>query len=413
MHLDVNTLFIVTTNVEALLGLLLLFVWVQNTAITAVAWWSFAHFFRAASIALFGLYGSVPDLISIDLANALLFTAYATLWTGARVFENRPVEPVYLVTGAVLWLLVCRLPILAEAPSVRVLVASGIITAYIWLACYEFCRERSERLVSRWPAVSLLFAHGALFLLRTPLIAILPGPQEGMFASVWLTAISFEALLLTISIAFILLAMVKERTELLHRTAVTVDPLTGMANRRSFLQDAAALAKRYVSHPRPTAVLAIDLDNFKSINDRFGHASGDRILEIFADAARQIVRSSDPIGRLGGDEFAAILYDVSPEKAEAVAERIRTLFAQSAIDVDGKPIAATLSIGIAHCDGPMLDLQGLLARADQALYFAKKNGRDRVEIAASTDVMLNRVKLDDAPLQPDAVAGAAQAKSAV
>jgi len=83
MNLDVNTLFQVTIYVEAILGLLLLFAWVQNSSIHAVAWWGFAHIIRAASVLLFGMYGSVPDLISIDLANALLFTAFAVTWTGA------------------------------------------------------------------------------------------------------------------------------------------------------------------------------------------------------------------------------------------------------------------------------------------------------------------------------------------
>ena len=170
MNLDVNTLFMVTIYVEAILGLLLLFAWVQNTQIYAVAWWGFAHLIRAGSVVLFGMYGSVPDLITIDLANALLFTAFAVTWTGARVFDGRPVEPVYLVTGAVLWLLVCRLPVLADAvDDCASLIASGIITAYTWLTAYEFWRGRSEPLVSRWPAIFMLFAHGALFLLRTPL----------------------------------------------------------------------------------------------------------------------------------------------------------------------------------------------------------------------------------------------------
>ena len=77
IDLDVNTLFLVTIYVEAILGLLLLFAWVQNTAIYAVAWWGFADLLRAASIVLFGMFGSVPDVVSIDLANALLFTAFA------------------------------------------------------------------------------------------------------------------------------------------------------------------------------------------------------------------------------------------------------------------------------------------------------------------------------------------------
>jgi diguanylate cyclase (GGDEF)-like protein len=411
MSLDVNTLFMVTIYVEAILGLLLLFAWVQNTAIRAVAWWGFAHLIRAASVVLFGMYGTAPDLITIDLANALLFTAFAVTWTGARVFDGRPVEPVYLVTGAVLWLLVCRLPVLADAVDTRSMIASGIITAYTWLTAYEFWRGRSEPLVSRWPAIFMLFAHGALFLLRTPLAAALPwAPNNQMLASVWLTVLSFEALLFTISIAFILLAMAKERTELRHRTAAMVDPLTGMANRRSFLQDAAHLAKRHSANPRPTAVLLIDLDHFKSINDRFGHALGDRALEIFADAARQSVRSTDLLGRLGGEEFAAVLSDTSRDKAVAVAERIRESFAKAAREVEGRPVCATVSIGLVHCQDAALDVAEQLAQADQALYYAKERGRNRVEVA-SLDMVLKR-KDESAAVSANATAEPVAAKSA-
>ena len=384
MNLDVYTLFMVTIYVEAILGLLLLFVWAQNTAIHAVAWWGFAHLLRAASIVLFGLYGRAPDLITIDLANALLFSAFALTWTGARVFGGRPVEPVYLVTGAVIWLLVCRLPVLADAVDTRALIASSIITAYTWLAAFEFWRGRAEPLVSRWPVIFMLFAHGALFLLRTPLVALLPRTltSDTMFGSVWMSVLSFDALLLTISIAFILLAMAKERTELRHRTAAMVDPLTGIANRRSFLHDANILAKRHSISPNPTAVMLIDLDHFKSINDRFGHAIGDRVLEVFTEAARASLRAADLIGRLGGEEFAAVLIDASAEKAVAAAERIRETFVKAAREVDNCPVGATVSIGVAHCAEMVLDMPRLLAQADEALYFAKERGRNRVEVAS-------------------------------
>jgi diguanylate cyclase (GGDEF)-like protein len=391
MHLDVNTLFMVTIYVEAILGLLLLFVWAQNTQVYAVCWWGFAHLIRAGSVVLFGMYGTVPDLISIDLANALLFTAFAVTWTGARVFDGRPIEPVYMVTGAVLWLLVCRLPVLADAVNIRALIASGIITTYTWLTAYEFWRGREEKLVSRWPAIFMLFAHGALFLLRTPLVMLLPwSPADTMLGSVWLTVLSFEALLFTISVAFILLAMAKERTELRHRNAAMLDPLTGIANRRAFLQDAQLLAKRHIGNPRPTAVLLIDLDHFKSINDRFGHALGDRVLEIFTESARKSVRSTDLLGRLGGEEFAAVLRDTSRDKAVAVAERIRDNFAQAAQEVDGRPVGATVSIGLAYCQEAALDVAELLAQSDQALYFAKEHGRNRVEIATLDTVETRR-----------------------
>jgi diguanylate cyclase (GGDEF)-like protein len=407
MKLDINTLFMVTIYVEVILGLLLLFVWTQNTAVHAVCWWGFAHLIRASSVVVFGMYGSVPDLISIDVANVLLVTSFAVTWTGARVFDGRPVEPVYMVTGAVLWLLICRLPVLADAVAARALIASGIITTYTWLTAFEFWRGREEKLVSRWPAIFMLFAHGALFLLRTPLVMLLPwSPIDTILGSVWLTVLSFEALLFTISVAFILLAMAKERTELRHRNAAMLDPLTGIANRRSFLLDAQSLAKRHGADPKPTAVLLIDLDHFKSINDRFGHALGDRVLEIFTQAARQAVRATDLLGRLGGEEFAAVLIDTSRDKAAAAAERIRTAFAQAAKEVDGRPVGATLSIGLAYCEEMVFDVQEMLAQSDQALYFAKERGRNRVEIASLEMIMACK------PSRKPASAGSIMAVSA-
>jgi diguanylate cyclase (GGDEF)-like protein len=399
MNLDVNTLLLVTIYVEALLGLLLLFAWAQNTAICGVAWWGFAHLLRAASVMLFGLYGAVSDLVSIDLANTLLLTSFAVTWTGARVFDHHRPQPILLFGGAALWLIACRIPGFAHAYDVRVLMSSAIITTYTWATAYEFWRGRDEPLVSRWPAIFLLFAHGALYLLRTPFGAMLPWSRTGnqMFASVWLTVLSFEALLFTIAIAFILLAMAKERTEYRHKTAALVDPLTGVANRRAFLQDGETQLKRQTTDPRPTAVMLLDLDNFKSINDRFGHAVGDRVLEMFADVASSSLRHADLFGRLGGEEFAALLRDATSERALAVAEQIRTEFAAAAREVQGQPIAATVSIGVVISHDAVLDLSALLAQADHALYRAKDSGRNRVEIA-SIELILDRAMRDAADL---------------
>ena len=399
MNLDVNTLFLVTVYVEAILGLLLLFAWAQNSSIMAVAWWGFADLLRAGSVMLFGWYGAVSDLISIDLANALLFTTFALTWTGARVFDHRRPQPILLFSGAVLWLIASRIPAVVDSFNLRVLLSSGIITAYTWATAYEFWRGRSEPLVSRWPAIFMLFAHGALYLLRTPLGALLPwsATNNAVFESVWLTVLSFEALLFTISIAFILLAMAKERTEYCHKTAALIDPLTGIANRRAFLQDGQAQLKRQAANPRPTAVMLLDLDNFKSINDRFGHAIGDRVLAIFADVASGCVRRIDLFGRLGGEEFAALLRDTTRDRALIVAEQIRACFADATRDVDGRPVVATVSIGIAVSHDAVLDLSALLAQADHALYCAKDGGRNRIEVA-SLELILDRAKRGSADL---------------
>jgi diguanylate cyclase (GGDEF)-like protein len=393
MALDFNTLFLVTIYVEAILGLLLLFAWVQNTAIYAVAWWGFADLLRAASIVLFGLYGTVSDLISIDLANVLLFTSFAFTWNGARLFDHRKPQWILVFAGAALWLVVSRIPAVAGSWDLRVLASSGIITAYTWAAAYEFWRGRSEPLVSRWPTIFMLFAQGCLYLLRTPIGAMLPWRPANMdmYNSVWLTVLSFDALLFTISIAFILLAMAKERTEYRHKTASLIDPLTGIANRRAFLQDAEAQLKRQMTDPRPTAVLLLDLDNFKSINDRFGHAMGDRVLQMFAEVGSGCMHRFDIFGRLGGEEFAAVLVNTTRERALAVAEEIRATFADATREIESKPVVATVSIGLVISYDAVLDLSALLAQADHALYRAKDDGRNRIEIA-SIELILDRVK---------------------
>jgi diguanylate cyclase (GGDEF)-like protein len=388
MNLDVNTLFLVTIYVEAMLGLLLLFAWVQNSAITAVAWWGSAHLLRAASVVLFGMYESAPDWITIDLSNAILFTSFAATWTGARIFGGRSPSYIGLFSGALLWVVVCRIPAISQSMEARIMISSFIVAGYTWAAAFEFWRGRSEPLVSRWPAIFMLFAHGSLFLLRTPLSAVMPWiPNSQVFESVWLTVLSFEALLFTIAIAFILLAMAKERTEFLHKTASLIDPLTGIPNRRAFLEGAAAMAERIDAEPRPTAVLLIDLDHFKSINDSFGHALGDRVLQVFAETAGANIAPSDLLGRLGGEEFAIALYDVDRERAKDVAEAIRRSFEEIASEVDGVPVAATCSIGIAVNEEGPLDTSELLARADEALYSAKERGRNRCELASTEFVL--------------------------
>ena len=380
MDLDLNTLFMVTMHVEIILGLLLFFAWTQSFSKRALAWWGSAHLMRAVSIMLFGMHGSVPSSLSIDFANAVLFASFALIWSGARVFDRRSPEPAFALVGVAVWLLVCRLPVPVEF---RTLVGSGIVTTYLWLAAFEFWRGRAEALVSRWPAIFMLFAHGALFLLRTPLgAANLQAADASLAMSGWLELISLEALLFTISIAFIMLAMAKERTEYSHRAAARTDPLTGIANRRGFLEQT-AVSKRAAIELKPTAVLLFDLDHFKTVNDRYGHAIGDRALQIFADVARAQIGTSGTVGRWGGDEFVAVLYDASRDHAATLAERTQLAFQRAAADIDGRPAKATVSTGMVFSADRPFELTALLAQADQALYRAKTEGRNRLAIATT------------------------------
>ncbi|MGV3634896.1 MAG: GGDEF domain-containing protein, partial [Pseudorhodoplanes sp.] len=143
----------------------------------------------------------------------------------------------------------------------------------------------------------------------------------------------------------------------------------------------AAMARRIDEEGRPAAVLLIDLDHFKTINDTFGHPLGDRVLQVFAETAHNHIGTDDLLGRLGGEEFAVALFDVDRDRAMEIAENIRRAFEHVAAEVDGHPVGGTCSIGVALCDDGHFDMTELLGQADQALYSAKERGRNRSELA--------------------------------
>lgn len=163
------------------------------------------------------------------------------------------------------------------------------------------------------------------------------------------------------------------------RRLATTDPLTGLFNRSQFMTAAETELRRSERFDHALAVLMADLDHFKRINDRFGHAAGDEALRLFCDTLRRETRSVDLTGRLGGEEFAVVLPETGREDALQVAERVRAAVeAASFVFQGGASIRFTVSLGAAvRQPGDTLD--SLLARADRALYAAKNGGRNRVE----------------------------------
>ncbi len=383
MDLDVRTMFVVTIAVTAILGFLLIFAWYQQRKIQSLAWWGCAHLVASVAVWLIGSRGSLSNFWSIDIANAMLFVASGMIWTGARLFDGNRISLVGIFGGAIAWLLAGQIAGFMATPDGPVIFSAMIIATYTFGAAIEFWRGRQENLLSRLPLIVMLSMHGILYLVKIPLTIVLPASANGpVFSAAWFGVIGLESLLYMIATAFILLAMTKERTELEHKTAAMIDPLTGIANRRAFLDAATRRMKQRTRDPQPVSVLLFDLDRFKDINDRYGHAVGDRVLRIFTDTAASELRSTDLLGRLGGEEFAAILFGAGAEAAALTAERIRVAFAQANAVLDGYEVGASVSVGVASVpENDLIEIEGLLTRADEALYVAKARGRDRVEVA--------------------------------
>ncbi len=165
------------------------------------------------------------------------------------------------------------------------------------------------------------------------------------------------------------------------RRAAETDPLTGVSDRRRFFALAADALAEGAATGRPLSLLMVDIDHFKSINDRFGHAAGDEVLRTTARRLAEAVRLENTVGRLGGEEFAVLLPGLGGPAAATVAERLRTVAADPPVEIGGTRIAVRISVGgVAHAGGPA-GLDALLERADRALYDAKRTGRDRVVFA--------------------------------
>lgn len=384
LDLDVRTLFIVSISVTMVLGFLLLFAWYQNREIRALGWWSASHFVMCIGAGLLGARGFIPDVVSIDIANALLLIACGMGWGGARLFDERSVPVSGVLAGAILWLLACQLPGLSDSVNARIMLSSAIISVYaIGTGCEIWRGRQFEPLMSRWPLSATQFVHGAVYALRIWLVFAFPvAPGATLFSAAWFSIIALESLLYLIVASFMILAMAKERSELVHKTNAMLDPLTNIPNRRAFLDAAMRRMRQRSRNPEPVTALLFDLDHFKSINDRFGHSVGDEVLRIFTAKAAAEFRSTDMMGRLGGEEFGALLFGAGEGTAVGTAERIRRALMVATAEIDGKHVDATVSIGVAALTSDSVeDVAELLARADNALYLAKERGRNRVEVA--------------------------------
>lgn len=163
------------------------------------------------------------------------------------------------------------------------------------------------------------------------------------------------------------------------RQLATTDSLTGSMTRRAFRQEGGRMAALALRHQHELSCVAVDLDHFKPINDRFGHAFGDVVLAGTVETLRRVLRKTDLVGRLGGEEFAALLPHTSRKAALEVTEKLRAEVArQSFTDPHGGSVSVTASFGVASLDRGVPDLDALLKNADAALYAAKAAGRDRV-----------------------------------
>jgi diguanylate cyclase (GGDEF)-like protein len=398
MSFDTSTLYLFATMVAGMLGAMLIFFGKQEN-VPALKWWGAAYLLGAASVAIWTIGGpKLGDPMILGL-NAVGFVACGMVWNAARVFHGRKPNLPGLMFGAIAWIGVSVvLPSLDSA--MRLTIGAAIVAIYAALTTSELWTERRRAMQKRWPTIVVPVTHGCVLMLPILLGDLLRPHDETFSSSVWVTAFSIELVLYAIGTVFVIFMLVSDRAVTVHKTAASIDPLSGMFNRRGFAEACARVIEREATAGRPVTVMIFDIDHFKGIKDRFGHPAGDEILKLFSTVVINNLRISDLSGRVGGEEFAALL-PCALDEGVLVAERVREAFEASGIVCEDGPVDTTVSIGVAG--GPAgTELEVLLAAADTALYQAKRSGRNRVEAAEELPLSLENWRRKTAGIAPPA-----------
>lgn len=358
----------------AMSGILLIIARTYPKSIRGTREWSVAALAIAMCFPLFIARSHIPDLLSIVLANVTLLLAFMMMNAGTRKFAGAPPKFgrkwlslfVFAFVAVFLWFTYVQ-------PDIRVRVASlSLFTLIVILDLLFFVLKALPGTAGRHVLVFSLAILVATRLMRLGALLLGFDPPTGVFdASVsQLVYVAIPSLTIPLgTISFIMLASEKLRHDL--EFISRHDGLTQCLNKNAAMEVLNREIARTTRHGNPLAIMLFDLDNFKEINDTYGHLEGDKILVDFSTRAKASLRGSDQLTRFGGDEFMAILPDTGLEQALLVAHRFHEAGKAS------QPIAWSVSIGISAWLGPEDSLDALLTRADKALYKSKASGRNR------------------------------------
>jgi diguanylate cyclase (GGDEF)-like protein len=378
MALDPTTMLTLSIALAAAAALYLAIEW-RHVCEASLLFWSagFATITVGSTLALLRSSGIL--LIGIWFANGLLVTAHWLFLVGvARFTESRLSRGWYLIF--VIW---AGLLLLPNEPwwSKVMLASNSLLVSVLMLKASLLLRPHGTSLsVGAGQLRYVLLFHGVFYFSKA-LIAVMPGTLIDLaaFRGEIIQISLVEGAMAIMLIALAMTGSERYRREKRIERLAARDPLTALYNRRALEVRAPRLLDE-VSVERLGAVLLIDIDNFKSVNDLYGHTAGDRLLV----ALSELIRSSLPEGalaaRLGGDEFVILLRDASNERIEALASALREQFQRTAAQTFETPEAVTLSIGASLFDQPPASLAALIEQGDAALYESKRAGRDRIRL---------------------------------
>ncbi|MFF0947777.1 GGDEF domain-containing protein [Rhizobium leguminosarum] len=378
MMLDYNSLLLALGVSAACLAVTLMGSWLVRRSETVLLTATIGLVLVVSGIFVYSAYVNTPEKW-LGVANFVLFHAgFATIWGAGKQFLTGRVSLLAIAIRAFAAMVFSVVPMLSGYDGLAFIADNLAIALLLFATARQYWLARAEA-----PApllgITVLYTLTAISFVLCAAVLISDGKLVlGKAPSNWAEDLSLAVCIAGMTgIGALSLALHQWRLAARHRLDAITDPLTGLLNRR-------ALFDQYGTRPMgtTTAVIVFDIDHFKSVNDRFGHAAGDRVLNVFAGELSAHCRTGDTAARLGGEEFVLVLKEIMPGRAELTAERIRRAFEAREIHIDDEVLTCTVSVGVAPGRSKSLDFDTMLSAADKALYVAKRAGRNRVELAS-------------------------------
>lgn len=381
MGADTLTLFAANAVVLVITAFAFLAAWCGQRREVYWGSWIAANCLLATALVLFMFASSAQDGTAMTAANVLLVAGFGLRWRAARQFGGRSGPHAVILLPTLFVAILFAFPAVFSHGMVYMAV-NAVLAVTAAAIVHEFWRDRADGLPSRYGLVLAYVVIGLSFAARAVQGVLLDQgiasylPQDAML-QIHLVVALFHA---TASGAFAL-SIAYERGAIALREAALRDPLTDLHNRRAFEMHLDRHLLRRGSGE--FALMIFDIDHFKRVNDRYGHAAGDAALRACAQACVAALRPADFVARIGGEEFAVLLPGVTVQGAFDAADRVRRAVGQLEIAHGGNRFGITLSAGIAHGSTVPGNLDDLMSRADAGLYRAKKNGRNAIGQAAA------------------------------
>jgi len=378
MMLDYNSLLLALGVSATCLAVTLMGSWLVRRAETFLLTCTFGLVLVVSGIFVYAFYVEQPGPV-LGIVNFVLFHAgFATIWGAGYQFRTSRLPISGVVIRALVAMTATVPPMIAGLDGLAFMADNLAIAFLLFATARQYWLSRAEA-PAPISGITALYTLTAISFVLCASVLIWDGKLVlGAAPSNWAEDLSLAMCIAGMTgIGALSLALHQWRLAARHRIDAITDPLTGLLNRRA-LFDQHGTRTMGVS----TAVIVFDIDHFKSVNDRYGHAAGDHVLKVFAGELSANCRNGDTAARLGGEEFALVLKEIMPGRAELAAERIRKAFEDRDIYIDDEVLKCTVSVGVAPGRSKPLDFDAMLGEADKALYAAKRAGRNRVELAS-------------------------------